>query len=56
MTSPPSSPAAASSATPPNQAAIKVFGDQGTAELFYLIGCYGMISVLLNGYDVPVPE
>ena len=38
------------------QAAIKVFGDQGTAELFYLIGCYGMISVLLNGYDVPVPE
>ena len=38
------------------QAAIKAFGDAGTAELFYLIGCYSMISVLLNGYDVPVPE
>lgn len=38
------------------QAAIAAFGDTGTAELFYLIGCYAMISVLLNGYDVPVPE
>lgn len=38
------------------QASIQQFGDQGTAELFYLIGCYCMISVLLNGYDVPVPE
>ena len=34
----------------------RVFGSNGTAELFYLIGCYAMISVLLNGYDVPVPE
>ena len=38
------------------RAAVKAFGDAGTAELFYLIGCYCMISVLLNGYDVPVPE
>ncbi len=38
------------------KAAVKAFGDQGTAELFYLIGCYCLISVLLNGYDVPVPE
>ncbi len=38
------------------QAAIQTFGDAGTAELFYLIGCYSLISVLLNGYDVPVPE
>ncbi len=38
------------------KAAIKAFVDEGTAELFYLIGCYSMISVLLNGYDVPVPE
>jgi 4-carboxymuconolactone decarboxylase len=38
------------------QASLKSFGDQGTAELFYLIGNYCMISVLLNGYDVPVPE
>ena len=38
------------------KAAIAVFGEAGTAELFYLIGSYCMISVLLNGYDVPVPE
>ena len=36
--------------------ALSAFGEQGTAELFYLIGCYCLISVLLNGYDVPVPE
>ena len=38
------------------RASIKAFGEAGTAELFYLIGCYQMISTLLNGYDVPVPE
>ena len=38
------------------KAAIKAFGKDGVAELFYLVGCYLMISVLLNGYDVPVPE
>lgn len=38
------------------KAAVDTFGKDGTAELFYLIGCYCMISVLLNGYDVPVPE
>ncbi len=38
------------------KAALSAFGDQGTAELFYLIGSYCLISVLLNGYDVPVPE
>ena len=38
------------------KAALNAFGSDGTAELFYLIGCYCMISVLLNGYDVPVPE
>ncbi len=38
------------------KAAVSAFGDQGTAELFYLIGGYCLISVLLNGYDVPVPE
>ena len=38
------------------KSAINHFGDQGTAEIFYLIGCYSMISVLLNGYDVLVPE
>ena len=38
------------------KAAVGAFGQQGVAELFYLIGCYCLISMLLNGYDVPVPE
>ena len=37
------------------QAAVAAFGEQGTAEMIYLIGFYCFISVLLNGYDVPVP-
>lgn len=37
------------------QQALKAFGEQGCAELFYLIGCYQMISTLLNAYDVSVP-
>ncbi len=37
------------------QAASTAFGKDGTAELIYLVGFYCMISVLLNGFDVPVP-
>jgi 4-carboxymuconolactone decarboxylase len=37
------------------QAALNAFGDQGTAELVYLIGGYCLTSVLLNAYDVSVP-
>lgn len=37
------------------QAAQKAFGKDGSAELFYLIGCYQLISTLLNAYDVSVP-
>ena len=37
------------------QRALTTFGEQGTAELIYLIGTYCLVSVLLNGYDVPVP-
>lgn len=32
------------------------FGAHGVAELIYLIGLYCMVSVTLNGFDVPVPE
>ncbi|MGF7036821.1 carboxymuconolactone decarboxylase family protein [Mucilaginibacter lappiensis] len=32
------------------------FGDNGLAELIHLIGCYCLISVLLNAYDIPVPN
>ena len=38
------------------KAATDAFGKNGTAELVYLIGCYSMISILLNAYDVPLPE
>jgi 4-carboxymuconolactone decarboxylase len=32
------------------------FGKDGVAELIYLIGLYCLVSVTLNGFDVPVPE
>ena len=37
------------------QRALKVFGEDQTAELVYLVGGYALISMLLNGYDVSVP-
>jgi hypothetical protein len=37
-------------------AAVKTFGEEATAELIYLVGLYCMVSVTLNGFDVPVPE
>ena len=36
--------------------AVKHFGAYGAAELIYLIGLYCMVSMTLNGFDVPVPE
>src|SRR5215470_8847694 len=36
--------------------AIKAFGEEGMAELVSLVGLYCMVSVTLNGFDVPVPE
>ena len=38
------------------QQAVGLFGADGTAELISLVGLYCMVSVTLNGYDVPVPE
>lgn len=32
------------------------FGTEGTAELIYLIGLYCMVSITLNGFDVPILE
>ncbi len=37
------------------QAAVSAFGLDGMAELAYLIGCYCLVSVLLNAFDVSVP-
>jgi 4-carboxymuconolactone decarboxylase len=36
--------------------AVSLFGEDGTAEFIYLVGLYCMVSVTLNGFDVPVPE
>jgi hypothetical protein len=37
------------------QQAVRLFGEEVTAEFIYLVGLY-MVSVTLNGFDVPVPE
>src|SRR5271156_6422103 len=31
-------------------------GQHGAAELIYLVGLYCLVSVTLNGFNVPVPE
>lgn len=36
--------------------AVARFGKDGAAELIYLVGLYCMISVTLNGFDVPIPQ
>jgi 4-carboxymuconolactone decarboxylase len=36
--------------------AVEAFGERGTAELIYLVGLYCLVSVTLNGFDVPVPD
>jgi hypothetical protein len=35
---------------------VKTFGQHGANELIYLVGLYAMVSITLNGYNVPVPE
>jgi 4-carboxymuconolactone decarboxylase len=35
--------------------AVNAFGTSGAAELIYLVGLYCLVSVTLNGFDVPVP-
>lgn len=34
----------------------EVFGPHGVAELIYLVGLYCLVSMTLNGFDVPVPK
>jgi hypothetical protein len=36
--------------------AVEAFGEQGAAEMIYLVGLYCLVSVTLNGFDVPIPE
>ncbi len=35
---------------------VDTFGEHAAAELIYLVGLYCLVSVTLNGFDVPVPE
>ena len=35
--------------------AVQTFSQHGAAELIYLVGLYCLVSVTLNGFDVPVP-
>jgi hypothetical protein len=36
--------------------AVALLKESGTAELINLIGLYCAVSVMLNGFDVPVPD
>jgi 4-carboxymuconolactone decarboxylase len=36
--------------------AVAAFGQHGATELIYLVGLYCLVSVTLNGFDVPVPQ
>ena|SRR6201996_5647227 len=38
------------------RAAVETFGVHAAAELIYLVGLYCLVSVTLNGFNVPVPE
>jgi hypothetical protein len=37
-------------------AVVSAFGVQGVAEIAYFVGCYGLISALLNTFDVNLPS
>jgi 4-carboxymuconolactone decarboxylase len=36
--------------------AVASFGQHGANELIYLVGLYALVSITLNGFNVPVPE
>lgn len=36
--------------------AIEILKEEGTAELIFLISAYVTLAVVLNGFDVPIPE
>jgi 4-carboxymuconolactone decarboxylase len=36
--------------------AVSTFGQHGANELIYLVGLYCLVSMTLNGFNVPVPE
>ena len=41
---------------PAYRQAVAVLGQDGVAELFFLVGGYSFIAMILNGFDIPAPE
>jgi 4-carboxymuconolactone decarboxylase len=37
------------------QQAVHLLGQDGVAELFFLVGGYSLIAIILNGFDMPAP-
>jgi 4-carboxymuconolactone decarboxylase len=37
------------------RAALSTFGEQGLAEIVFLVGCFSMVGVTLNAFDASVP-
>jgi hypothetical protein len=35
------------------QAVVRRFGEQGAAEIVFLVGCFSMVAVTLNAFDEP---
>ncbi|KIC94423.1 carboxymuconolactone decarboxylase family protein [Flavihumibacter solisilvae] len=36
--------------------AVNLLGQDGVAELFFLVGGYCLVAMLLNGFDIPAPD
>lgn len=36
--------------------AVELLGQDGVAELFFLVGGYSLIAMILNGFDIPAPD
>lgn len=36
--------------------AVSLLGQDGVAELFFLVGSYSLIAMVLNGFDIPAPD
>ncbi|MDF2191867.1 hypothetical protein [Paraflavitalea sp. CAU 1676] len=36
--------------------AVELLGQDGVAELYFLIGGYSLIAIILNGFDIPAPD
>jgi 4-carboxymuconolactone decarboxylase len=36
--------------------AVSLLGQDGVAELYFLIGGYSLIAMILNGFDIPAPD